>query len=102
MKRWFLAGLAIGWLALPALAHEGGMDSKGTVKAITADRIEIATAQGAKSFALTSRTEFVKGRAPAKASAIQPGDRVVVHGRPKGATLEAVQVRSASGKAPAR
>ncbi len=102
MTRWFLTGLAIGCLASPALAHEGGVDAKGTVKAVSGDRIEIETAHGAKSFTITSRTEFVKGRAPAKLSDIQPGDRVVVHGRPKDGALEAVQVRSASGKGTAR
>jgi len=102
MRRSFVFAVAFICLAVPVLAHEGGMDAKGTVKAITADRMDVQTAKGEKSFALTQRTEFVKGRAPAKASDLRPGDRVIVHARVADGALEAVQVRTGAGSAPAK
>jgi Domain of unknown function (DUF5666) len=102
MRRSFLVAVASASLAGPVLAHEGGVDAKGTVKAITADRIDVQTGHGEKSFALTPSTEFVKGRAPAKASDIRPGDRVVVHARMADGALKAILVRAGAEKAPAK
>ncbi len=98
MRQAFLAALAAAFLAQAALAHEGGLDAKGTVEAIAEDRIDVRTAKGVKSFALTPRTEIVKGRAPAKAGDLRPGDRVVVHARARDGKLEAFEVRAGSGK----
>ncbi len=101
MPRTCWATIAVALLASAALAHEGGMHEKGTVKAITATSLELQTAQGEKTFAITPRTEFVKGRAAAKASDLRPGDRVVVHARLKDGVLEATEVRGAGARAPA-
>ena len=102
MRHSFLVAVAFASLAVPVLAHEGGVDAKGRVKAIIADRIDVPMGTGEKSFALTPRTEFVKGRAPAKASDIRPGDRVVVHAWVVDGALEAKQVRAGAGSAPAK
>lgn len=102
MRRSFLVAVTVAFLAGPVLAHEGGVHAKGTVRAITASRIDVQTANGEKSFALTPSTEFVRGHVPAKATDIKPGDRVVVHARMADGALEAVQVRAGAEKAPAK
>jgi len=84
--------------ASPALAHEGGVDAKGVVKALVADRITIDTRHGEKIFALTPDTEFVRGSKPVKREDLRLGERVVVHARARQGALEAVQVRAGPGK----
>jgi hypothetical protein len=80
-------------------AHEGGLDARGTVSGIDAERITLRTEHGTEqAFALTASTEFVKGRAPAVREDVAPGMRAVVHARRIGDRLEARLVRVAAGK----
>ncbi len=82
-------------------AHEGGIDARGTVSAIDAERITLRTERGTEqAFALTASTEFVKGKAPASRDDVAPGMRAIVHARRSGDRLEARLVRVAAGKGP--
>jgi len=105
MRTAFLATVAVALLAAPpAQAHEGGVDAKGTVQVVTAERITIETAQGEKSFELTPATSFARAGSPARREDLRPGERVVVHARERNGRLEAIQVRAgpARGAAPTR
>lgn len=80
-------------------AHEGGLDARGTVIGIDAERITLRTERGTEqAFTLSASTEFVKGRAPAGREDVEPGMRAVVHARRSGDRLEARLVRVAAGK----
>lgn len=105
MRAAILATAAVALLVVPpAKAHEGGVDAKGTVKVVTAERITIETAQGEKSFALTPGTSFARGGSPARREDLRAGERVVVHAREQNGRLEAILVRAgpARGAAPTR
>lgn len=97
--RHILAWVAAVFVAAsPALAHEGGVDAKGVVKALAADKLTVETAHGDRTFALTPDTEFVRGGKPAKRGDLVVGERVVVHARAGQGGLEAVQVRAGPAK----
>lgn len=97
-----LAIAAAAAIATAARAHQGGVDVRGVVRIVAPDRIEVATANGIRAFALTPATEFVKAGAPARREDVRPGDRVVVHGRASGGGLEAVLVKIGSRERPSR
>ena len=102
MRAAILASAAAALLvASSAAAHEGGIDLRGSVKAVTPERLTVATAQGDRSFALTPETSYARGSAPARRQDLRPGERVVVHARERGDRLEAVQVRAGPGGSPA-
>jgi len=96
-----LAAVAAIAAATAAQAHEGGVDVRGVVQAVTPERIEVATAKEIRTFAITPATEFVKGGAPAHREDARPGDRVVVHGRERGGRTEAVLVKIGPSRPPA-
>lgn len=89
-------------IATAARAHQGGVDVRGVVQAVASDRIEVATANGVRAYALTPATEFVKAGAPARREDVRPGDRVVVHGRASGGRIEAVLVKIGPAGRPER
>lgn len=92
--------VAVALWAAPTLAHEGGVDSRGTVRSVDTDRITVVVQDGGeRSFALTPATRIMVGRASARPEDIKAGMRVVVHARRNGERLEAVVVRAA-GKGP--
>lgn len=94
-----IVAMAVTLLAAPgAEAHEGGMHAKGVVKAITAERLTVGTAQGEKTFDLTPATSYVRGAAPARREDLRAGERVVVHARQKDGRLEATEVRAGPAK----
>ena len=97
-----LAIAAAATIATAARAHQGGVDVRGVVRTVAPDRIEVATANGVRAFALTRATEFVKAGAPARREDVRPGDRVVVHGRARGDRIEAVLVQVGSSGRPER
>lgn len=97
-----LAVAAAAAIATPARAHQGGVDVRGVVRIVAPDRIEVATANGIRAFALTPATEFVKAGAPARREDVRPGDRVVVHGRARGDRTEAVRVEAGAPGKPRR
>ncbi len=96
-----LAAVAAMAAVTSARAHEGGVDVRGVVKAVTPQRIEVATAKEVRAFAITPATEFVKGGAPARREDVRPGDRVVVHGRERTGRTEAVLVKIGTPPPPA-
>ena len=96
-----LAAVAAMAVATTARAHEGGVDVRGVVKAVTPEGVEVATAKEVRAFAITPATEFVRGGAPARREDVRPGDRVVVHGRERGGRTEAVLVKIGAPPPPA-
>jgi hypothetical protein len=88
-----MMGACLGLAALPLLAH-GGPHLKGTVLSINIDQIKVKSADGHQSTAkFTATTKFVSTSGPGYKDEIEPGARVVVHTRKRGAALEAVEVR---------
>ncbi len=84
-------------LAVPAAAHEGGLDARGVVVTASADRISVRVGDGKELvFALTPQTRVVVGGKIAKVTDLVPGQRAVVHGRRAGDRLEAVSIRAAT------
>jgi hypothetical protein len=96
-----LAAVAAIAAGTAAWAHEGGIDVRGVVKAVTPERIEVTTAKDVRAFAITPATEFVKGGAPARREDVRAGDRVVVHGRERAGRTEAVLVKIGTPPPPA-
>ncbi|MGB7281513.1 MAG: hypothetical protein WBE13_04550 [Candidatus Acidiferrum sp.] len=99
MKLRFLALLlSFAFVALAALAHGDFKHVIGTIEKTSADSVTVKTASGASvEVKLVAATNFVMRSGgvdkPAKLSDLAVGDRVVIHARPKGDTLEAAEVR---------
>ena len=94
MRRTMALAAIAAMAAGPAvLAHEGGVDVRGVVEAVTPERVEVATGKEVRAFALTPATGYVKGDLPARREDVRPGDRVVIHGRERAGRLEAVLVK---------
>jgi hypothetical protein len=92
-KQALMMAVLVGLAASPLLAHGGGPHLKGTVTGITADQITMKDAEGHESQAkITPQTHFLRGKAVGKRDDLHQGDRVVVHTRKKGDSLEAVEV----------
>ncbi|HEY2462034.1 MAG TPA: hypothetical protein VGI16_14585 [Candidatus Acidoferrum sp.] len=97
MKLRWLIGL-LGVLALTASATLGHGDEKhviGTLIKVNADSVVVKTADGKSvEVKLISGTAIVMrdGKA-AKLSDLTTGEKVVIHAKPKGDTLEASEVR---------
>lgn len=101
MRTKILVSAAAALLATaPVAAHEGGIDAKGVVKVVTAERITIETPKGERSFALTPETSYARGSAPARREDLRAGERVVVHARERGGRLEATAVRAGPARSP--
>ncbi len=79
-----------------ARAHEGGIDARGVVQALSDDGLTVRTKRGDETFALTPRTRFTAGSRPVTRAELRVGDRVVVHAKGDGDRPEAVEVRSAA------
>ncbi len=78
---------------VPALAHEGGAHSRGTVKEITADRLVLTTTGGEDvTVAMMPDTRILRDHRTIRATDIHPGERAVVHAAPRGGRLEATAV----------
>lgn len=90
----------VAWLAgAVALAHEGGAHAKGTVKAVTADRLVLTTTGGEElSVVLVSGTRISRGHRDISAADVHPGERAVVHASRHGEQLEATAVMVAAPK----
>lgn len=81
-----------------ALAHGDMKHVIGTVEKASADSVTVKTASGSSvEVKLVATTTFVMRSGgvdkPAKLSDLAVGDRVVIHAKPKGDTLEAAEVR---------
>lgn len=77
----------------PALAHDAGVHARGTVDAISARKLVVDTAKGAKAFTVTPKTKFTRGLDAVTAADVHVGDRVVVHGSAGNGQTEAIEVR---------
>lgn len=97
--------VVIGALVGPALSagHEGGLDARGTIKAIGADEVVLSTARGTdQAYALGPDTRFRRGTAPARREDVRAGERAVVHARRDGEKLHATEIRLAPEGAPSK
>jgi hypothetical protein len=95
MRRKFpLFAMLGGLVAFPIMPHEGGVHVKGTVSAVTEQHITVKDTAGRESeIKLTEQTQFLRGGAPVARSDLRQGERVIVHARKEGASLEATEVR---------
>lgn len=99
MKLRFVALLfTFVFLAAAALAHGDFKHVIGTVEKTSADSVTVKTASGTSvEVKLVATTAFVRRSGgvdkPAKLSDLAVGDRVVIHAKPVGETLEAAEVR---------
>ncbi|MGB2590866.1 MAG: hypothetical protein WBG02_14855 [Candidatus Acidiferrum sp.] len=92
-------------LASATLAHGDFKHVIGTIEKTSADSVTVKTADGSSvEVKLVASTNYVMRSGgvnkPAKLSDLAVGDRVVIHARPKGDTLEAAEV-TFSAPAPA-
>ncbi|HLJ30094.1 MAG TPA: DUF5666 domain-containing protein [Candidatus Angelobacter sp.] len=88
--------LAIGILALSAVAwgHGNQKHVMGTVRAVDQSSITVETASHEKqTVQVTAETKIFKGGQPASLKELQVGERVVIHAKNSGSTLEATEVR---------
>lgn len=98
MKVRFLAFLfSFALLTGAALAHGDFKHVIGTIEKTSADSVTVKTANGSSvEVKLVASTNYVVRSGgvnkPAKLSDLAVGDRVVIHARPKGDTLEAAEV----------
>ena len=94
-SRMMMLVMLLGLATSPVFAHGGGAHLKGTISALTADRITVKAADGHEAeAAITEQTLFVRGRTAGKRGDLKQGDRVIVHTRKKGSGLEAVEIHS--------
>jgi hypothetical protein len=90
--------LSIAFFGVAAMAHGDFKHVIGTVEKTSAESVTVKTASGsAVEVKLVAATIFIMRSGgvdkPAKASDLAVGDRVVIHARPKGNTLEAAEVK---------
>ncbi len=82
------------------LAHGDEKHVLGTVTKISDAEITVETkTKEAVTVKLVAETKFVKSGAGATLKDLKVGDRVVIHAKPVGNTLEAHQIRFGSAKA---
>src|SRR5262245_18474476 len=86
-------------VAATLFAHGGLVHTMGTVAAVDANHIEVKTQDGATvSIQLTGDTKYLKGKAPAKASDVSVGMRVMVESKKDREKLVAAEVKLGTGK----
>ncbi|MGD9724342.1 MAG: DUF5666 domain-containing protein [Pirellulales bacterium] len=79
-----------------ALAHEGKTHVMGTVSAVDMQRVVVADREGKTvTITLTKDTKYEQGHAPAAASALKVGTRVVIDVTGKPESLTATEIRVA-------
>lgn len=95
----FVAALCFAALAgSPAAAHEGHRHSaKGTVQAVTAERLDLATTEGkTESFTLSAATRVRRGDSAPRREEIAVGERAVVEYEEKGGVRTVLELKLAS------
>jgi hypothetical protein len=93
MRLWMVSAIVAWIFGATAMAHEGGMHTRGTVKEITADRIVLTTAEGKDvGVAMDAETRILRGHRPIGPADVRTGERVVVHAANRDGKLEATQV----------
>ncbi len=94
MKRLALALSALLLGSTLTVAHGNFEHVLGTVSKITANSVAVTTATGeVKTVTIVADTKFIKSGAAAGLSDLKVGDRVVIHAKPNGKALEAVEVK---------
>jgi len=90
-------------LSQVAFAHEGGKHVLGQVKAVDAESLTIiTTAKETVTVKLLPTTRYMKGKQPASLQDLKAGDRVVVHAKQNGQSIEAEEVHFNSSPAQAK
>lgn len=86
-------------LSAIVLAHGGLEHVMGTVTKIDSGSITVKTTTGEeKTVMVLPTTKFVKGSAAATAQDVKVGDRVVIHAKPEGEMLNAIEVKIGEAK----
>lgn len=99
MKRTLLAVVCLCVLAPVLLAHGNEVHLLGTVAKISETEITVETrTKEMQIVEIVPATKFVKSGAPASLKDLHQGDRVVVHARRAGDSLEAQEVRFGPAK----
>lgn len=81
-------------LTSSVFAHEGGKHVMGTVKSIDTDAITVVTtAHQTVTVKVLPTTKFIKSGQPASVQDLKTGERVVIHAKQNGTSLEAEQVQ---------
>ncbi len=96
-----ILGMLLAMLAAgAAAAHEGHAHmAQGTIKAITAERLELEQQDGkVESFVLTSSTRYLRGQAAEKREGVEVGERAVIHYEEREGKKVANEVRLGGSK----
>jgi hypothetical protein len=94
MKSVTLALFASLLMSVAAFAHGNFEHVLGTVTKIEGNSIMVVTVSGEnKTVTIVTPTKFVKSGSPATQKDLKVGDRVVIHAKPIGSTLEAAEVK---------
>lgn len=105
--KWITLALALAFAAGAALAHGNKVHIRGKVEKVGADSLQVKTVDGKSvEVKLVASTVYVQHMAvkpgqppdtnddrPAKLADVTVGDAVVIHATPKGANLEADEVK---------
>lgn len=82
------------FLVSSAFAHEGGKHVLGTVKSIDSDAITVVTTKNETvTVKVLPTTKFIKSGQPSSLQDLKAGERVVIHAKQNGTSLEAEQVQ---------
>lgn len=99
MKKALISLLFIGSLAPLLLAHGDEKHILGTVTKISDTEITVETkTKEAVTVKIVAETKFVKSGADATWKDLKVGDRVAIHAKPVGNTLEAHEIRFGTAK----
>jgi Cu/Ag efflux protein CusF len=85
------------------MAHDGMEDIQGTVQKVDAKSVSVKTTKGKMmDVKLDASTEFTRGKAEAKQTDLQAGDKVVIHAMEMNGALTAHLVQLPAAKAAAK
>ena len=94
MKSIALTISALLLVSAVAFAHGNEQHVIGTVAKIDANSVTVSTVAGGNTVvSIVAATKFVKGEAAVTIKDVKVGDRVVIHAKPVGKTLEASEVK---------
>ena len=79
-KHLAVLSLCLVFFAAMAFAHGDMQHVMGTVTRVSSDSITVKTTKGEViTLAITTDTQFTKGKTPAKIADLKAGDKVVIH-----------------------
>lgn len=95
MRALIVAVVVIGLLGA-ASAHNHQTHILGTISVVNGDTVIVTDAKGQnQTVNLTTATKFIRGDKSVQRKELQPGRKVVIHAKPVGAKLEAVEIKIA-------